>query len=487
MNDKVAGQAAPGLEAASAASAAAALPRGALGAWWAQGTRSAFFQPPRWQGLVLTPAVLALLWLLPMAVSMGFERLGIDGPASFYWPTLLASGWLSLVVWWLVCAWLTQDQAADAAAPLGPLPLLAMVYAQALLLQLVLGLALVPLVRSGGFAEGHELLSLSRLLWLAGLLWIFAAQGVLLWRASAAPRAKWVKAMALVIALSLLQQFYMPLRHWYPDRPEFSASEKAPAFRLTQEVIEAQDQVLQRDLAALAPAHGGRINVFALTYAPDAEEDVFMRESALVADVMQQRFGATGRTLQLVSRRDPAPSMAWATPLNLQRAIQRMAVLMDREQDVLFIHLTSHGARNGKLASSLWPLEVEGLTPQQLKAWLDQAGIRQRIISVSACYSGSWIEPLAAEHTLVMTSSDAEHTSYGCGRHSELTYFGRALYGEQLRQTLSFEQAHAAARTVIDQREKEAKKSDGYSNPQIAMGSGIRGTLARLTAQLAGR
>ena len=59
------------------------------------------------------------------------------------------------------------------------------------------------------------------------------------------------------------------------------------------------------------------------------------------------------------------------------------------------------------------------------------------------------------------------------------------MYDEQLRHTWSFEQAHAAARKVIDQREREAGKEDGYSNPQIRVGAGIRKTLARLETRLA--
>ena len=106
---------------------------------------------------------------------------------------------------------------------------------------------------------------------------------------------------------------------------------------------------------------------------------------------------------------------------------------------------------------------------------------------MSACYSGSWIEPLASPTTLVMTAADAEHTSYGCGARSELTFFGRALFDEQLRVTRSFEQAHAAARAAIERREREAGKSDGYSNPQIRVGEGgIRDVLHRLALQIEG-
>jgi hypothetical protein len=157
---------------------------------------------------------------------------------------------------------------------------------------------------------------------------------------------------------------------------------------------------------------------------------------------------------------------------------------MDRDEDVLFIHLTSHGARNGRLAAQFDPLEVDELTPEKLRAWLDEAGVRWRVLSVSACYSGSWLPALADPGTLAMTAADATHTSYGCGRGSELTYFGRAMYAEQLRNTRSFEAAHAAAREVIARREKEAGKTDGYSNPQIQVGEAIRPKLAELAGRL---
>jgi len=189
--------------------------------------------------------------------------------------------------------------------------------------------------------------------------------------------------------------------------------------------------------------------------------------------------------LQLQNHADTAATLPWATPLNLHRAIDRAAERMDRDDDILFIHLTSHGGRDGHLAAAFGPLTVDEVTPQQLRTWLDDAGVRYRVISVSACYSGSWIQPLSGPGTLVMTSADAEHTSYGCGRKSELTFFGRAMYDEQLRQTWSFENAHAVARAVIERREKEAGKTDGYSNPQIFVGAEVRAQLAKLEARLA--
>ena len=158
---------------------------------------------------------------------------------------------------------------------------------------------------------------------------------------------------------------------------------------------------------------------------------------------------------------------------------------MDPREDVLFIHLTSHGARGGQLATELWPVRPDAVTPASLKAALKDAGIRYRVVSISACYSGSWIAPLADDDALLMTAADAEHTSYGCGRFSPLTFFGRAMYDELLRtQTRSFTEAHAKARELILQREQEAGKDDGYSNPQISVGSRIAPVLEALRQRL---
>jgi hypothetical protein len=66
----------------------------------------------------------------------------------------------------------------------------------------------------------------------------------------------------------------------------------------------------------------------------------------------------------------------------------------------------------------------------------------------------------------------------------QLTFFGRAVFDEQLRKTHSFEQAFAAAVPVIKQREIDAGKDDGFSNPQIAVGEQDRPVLKALEERL---
>lgn len=450
---------------------------GALGAWWRQGARSAMLLRPRWDGLQATPALIAALVLVPFGIDVAAQRLYVDGPAYFHWPALQA-GWLSVViaVWW---CWLLvpADRRADGGPP-SAAALFAMLAAQALTISVVTALIYVPLLRSGAYSEqvfgrwGFWVVSLAPAAWT-----VFA--GLRLIGASGAGAGRRAVAAAAMVSATAFSVWHEPMRLWYPEQDE----SRPEPFALTQELTERQAGLLGERLQALRPQRPGVIDVYTITFAPYADEDVFRLESERVASVMQERFDAASQTLQLVNHRQTVTELPWATPLNLQRAIERVAALIDRDEDVLLIHLTSHGAADGELAVRLWPLQIEPVTPALLKQWLDSAGIRWRIVSVSACYSGSWIAPLAEPGTLVMTAADAEHTSFGCGRGSSLTYFGRAMFDEQLRRTWSFEQAHAAARPVIEQREREAGKSDGYSNPQIEVGGEIRAHLAELEAQ----
>ena len=460
-----------------------AMPQGALGAWWWQGARTAFLMRPHWTGLHACPATIACLVAMPFLLGALVQRLYITGPANFYWPAL-QTGWLATAVSVWVC-WLLVP-AANPATPPERAPsaaaLFALMAAQSLTLTGALALALVPMVRAGLFA-GQALGTWGHwLAWGLPLAWVGAAQLLLAWRSGtqrARPRGF---ALALLGGTLLLSPWTQPMPLWYADESAANARAAQP-LRLTQELLESQPRTLADRLSAIAPQRPGVIDVYAITFAPYAEEDVFMRESRMVAGVIEDRFDARGRTIELVNHRDTLRLWPWATPLNLQRAIQRAAERMDRDEDVLFIHLTSHGAKSGELAAGFWPLTIDAVTPQALKRWLDEAGIRHRVISISACYSGSWIEPLASDDTLVMTAADADHTSFGCGRGSALTYFGRAMFDEQLRKTWSFEAAHAEARLVIDKREREAGKDDGYSNPQIRVGTAIREHLARLALQ----
>lgn len=476
------------------------LPEGLLGRLWWEGLRTALFMRPAWPRVHATPLAIVLLLAVASGAGVLLERLLIAGQARFHAPSLLM-GWFptAAAVWacWLLASHQQgpHGEAVHHAGPARAAEVFAVLMAQLLPMALIAGLLLVPMARSEDFAGTVTGQWIVWSTWIGLMLWSFLAQAVLLWRSSVRPVWPRLAGVAVMVCAGLLQTWVHPARHWYPDAAASQAAQAddgddgveeaayaPPSF--TQEEIEAQTGVLPRRLAELRPLRRGEPGLYAVTFAPNGSEDVFLRESRMVASVMQQRFGAAGHTIELVNHRDTISQWPWATPLNLQRTIAHIGRIMDREHDVLFIHLTSHGAADGELAAEFEPLAVDPVTPQALRQWLDEAGIRWRVISISACYSGSWLPALAEPHTLVMTAADADHTSYGCGRRSPLTFFGRAMYDEQLRQHRSFEQAHAAARIVIAQREQQAGKTDGYSNPQIRMGEAIRPRLAALVGAL---
>ncbi|OWQ86978.1 hypothetical protein CDN99_19975 [Roseateles aquatilis] len=454
--------------------------------WLREAARVMTFRAPRWRRLDAGPLALATLMLLALLLGCGIQRLAFDIPVGFSWMGLL-EGWASTVlsVWlgWVV----VRSMRGDGPTAPGLGTLVGVQIVASVLISLVAAM-LLQLLREtvGPLDQWPEALRWA--IWLVPMLWGTAAGIVLLWRLAGTGLAR-LLVVLLVPGALVVGNWPQPAVFW---RPILSAATEDGAtpehgLHLTEDVLTAQPQLIADALNALPRSAPGRVNVYAVTFAPYATQDVFMHESEVVAKTMAERFDAGERTVQLVMNPATGMSLPWATHANLRRTIERMAAVMDRDRDVLFLHLTSHGGKDAKLAADAWPVRTEPLTPQLLKQWLDEAGVRWRVISISACYSGSWIEPLADDGTLVMTAADADHTSYGCGARSPLTFFGQAMYVDALKDTWSFQQAHAQARKLIEVREREAGKTDGYSNPQLREGVAIGRVLARLEAQQRGR
>lgn len=480
----------PGPSGSSGPQPATRLP---LWRWMVEGLRGAAFLRPRTGDAAPGPWQLLVLVALPAAALLAAERFTVPGPAQFEPAAWLAPWWISLALLW--CAWCALPRGTGPAGGGGRLAAWFALSSWAPLPVLLLSSALqVWAVRYPGAWPGPSALDGAMLaLVLLGLVAVL--------RMSAAffvTRTRLALFTLATVVLTGAGLWTYPGPSWTEAAPEApvraegdaepdadTAPELEPEpLRLSQEVFEAQQALWERQVQALVPQRDGVVDVYGLVFAPFAGENVFRRESTMVRELLEERFGARGRVLQLLNHADTAATHVWATPRNLERAVAALGARMDRAHDVLVVYLTSHGGQDHRLAADHWPLEVEPVTPELLRRLLDQAGIRHRVVAVSACYSGGWIEPLATEATLVMTAADATHTSYGCGRLSELTFFGRAVFDEQLRQTHSFTQAFARAVPLIRQREIDAGKDDGFSNPQIRVGPAIAPVLDAMAARL---
>ncbi|MFN3377549.1 MAG: C13 family peptidase [Burkholderiaceae bacterium] len=455
--------------------------------WIREGLRGTLLRAPARWAVGPGPWQTLALVLLPALLLLAVDRWGIDEPVTFDVRAWLAPWWTTLVLAWM--AWWAMAPRQD----LPPRSLAAWMVLTAwspwlptaLLYGLMGWMASAP-----GVWASKAMTWLSWGLYVGLLLWVVAA---LVCSTAALAASRWRTAgFALgLLAVLAAATWWFPDRPWVPDRDSLVQSSDddlaaPPALALRPEVFEDQQALWLAQADALLPERPGVTDLYALVFAPYADEEVFRRESTMVARLMAERFDAQGRVLHLLNHAQTSATHAWATPANLRRAVKLLAQRMDREHDVLFVYLTSHGAQNHALAATLAPLQMEPLTPRDVREALDAAGIRHRVIAVSACYSGGWVEPLATPATLVMTAADADHTSYGCGTRSELTFFGRAVFHEQLRQTHSFVEAFQRAVPVIARREREAGKNDGFSNPQIRVGPDIVPTLQALQARLAG-
>jgi len=256
-----------------------------------------------------------------------------------------------------------------------------------------------------------------------------------------------------------------------PDEDSDPEEEKRWYAVASEDAFYAQQELLQRSLAALAPERPGVEDLYFVGVAGYASEDVFRKELDVIGPLFDRRFGTAGRSINLINNPGTALQSPIASVTSLQRTLAHLGQVMNRDEDVLFLYLTSHGSHDRLFALEFWPLRLRDLEPAALRKMLDASGIRWRVIVVSACYSGGFIEPLKDDHTLIVTAADPQHMSFGCGAESEFTYFGKAYFDEALRKTYSFTGAFDTARAAIAVRESAEGREP--SNPQMVVGAEI--------------
>ena len=422
--------------------------------WIRQGLRAATLRSVQGlpEGLGAWPML--LLVVATAVIVVGASRFEVDGPATFD-----LRSWLfrwAPDAFLIFGVWLALNWARGKTTHASPVAAWYLLFTVAMLPISLIGVATSVLTLRGlmpqGWSEGAWF---AWAFYAVGCIWIVIAT----WRVSRAVTRSTRVAVSLVLyvfVLWMLSSWQLSTQNWQPvESYDFDDAEYA-SFELSQETFESQQALLTNALQAITPSAGSERHAYGLVYAP-YDQDVFLRESAMVQQVLEKSFGARGRVVRLVNNSATAAELPWATTLNLERSLRALAEAMDTERDVLVMYLTSHGGADFKLAAQNWLLEVEVLTADQLRTMLDKVGIRHRVIAISACYSGGWIGPLQSEDTLIMTAADKDHTSYGCGSKSELTFFGRALFDEQLRKTRSFEEAFNAAVPLINVRSRKGK------------------------------
>lgn len=287
------------------------------------------------------------------------------------------------------------------------------------------------------------------------------------------PRAMFASLLLLCLSAWFAQTQYVTPQFWYPDEDETAdftdeARSYIARWQQLETVLYGQAQFVDESVAAMERPENLPAAAFFVGFAGMGEERVFAGEIALATQVIGEKFGTGPRSLQLVNDRRDLDSHPFASPTALRRALTQIAERMNLEQDVLILALSSHGSADGELSVSNSGVPLNNLDAQTLADALDESGIRWRVIVVSACHSGTFVEPLRNDDTIVITAAAADKTSFGCSDDRDLTYFGEAFYRDALPAAPDLRVAFQRARDAIAQREK-AEQIEA-SNPQAHFG-----------------
>jgi hypothetical protein len=234
--------------------------------------------------------------------------------------------------------------------------------------------------------------------------------------------------------------------------------------------VDAQPQrdLIDAQIARFAgePRAPGR--VFFVGFAGYGEERVFAEEIKLAAQVIGEKYGSAQRSVLLLNDRRDRTTWPLASASSLRYTLKAVAREMDLAEDVLFLAVSSHGSPDATVSVS-----NEGMTPQTLSAReladaLEESGIRWKVIVISACFSGTFVRPLADDHTIVITAASRTRSSFGCSDTRHLTYFGEAFFKDAMPYSTYLRVAFESTRKEIRRRERE--EGVMASNPQGSFG-----------------
>jgi Peptidase C13 family len=239
-----------------------------------------------------------------------------------------------------------------------------------------------------------------------------------------------------------------------------------------------QPELLDKALDTLKPSRTDRPEVYFVGMAPYSSQDVFKREITSAHQIVDERLDTAGRSVVMTNHADTIETHPLATMTNLERVLWRIAQRMDREKDILVLYITTHGIE-GLMSVSFSRFALNDITPDKLAAILARTGIKNRVIMLSACHSGSFLPALAHPDAVVMAAARADRSSFGCSNGRDWTFFGDALFNHALRETRSLPDAFERAKVTVTKWETEQKLSPA-SEPQITIGENIAPKLAAL-------
>jgi hypothetical protein len=285
----------------------------------------------------------------------------------------------------------------------------------------------------------------------------------------------WERALIVLATLFTLVVWQMSVT----SQPIWKVEETPPTF--AEDAFYAQSRLLNKALESVQYGEFAQSHWYFLGVAGASYQDVFRSEVERIKEQFDTRFGTLGRSMMLVNNPATRTEIPIASKHSIEMALRRMGQQMNRESDVLFLYMTSHGLPN-QFEMENAPLDLTQVDPKWLRETLDASGIRWRVIVISSCFSGSFVPALQNDNTLIITASAADRQSFGCTNEADYTYFGRAFFDQAMREQSSIETAFSQAQKTVSQWET----AQGFepSEPQWSMGKNMELMLPQLEQRL---
>lgn len=266
------------------------------------------------------------------------------------------------------------------------------------------------------------------------------------------PFAAWIAGAAVLTWLGTSLPLQAGL--WTPAQSPAQIARYLESQRRTESLLYSQAERIDAALGSMVATPGSGPHLYFVGFAGFGEQRVFAQEIALARERIEQRYGAGGRSVLLINDQRDYDRHPLASRSGLARVLAGLSARMNRDEDVLFLALSSHGKRDPHLVVTNGALRFENLTPGALADMLAESKIRWKVLVISACYSGAFIEKLRDEHTAIITAASPNKTSFGCNDRRELTYFGEAFYRDALPRASSLRGAFETAAADIAARER---------------------------------
>ncbi len=273
---------------------------------------------------------------------------------------------------------------------------------------------------------------------------------------------------------------------WRYGRYIGDGSQPDPREANTEKALYLQNRLLDETNDNILSTDPKHINLYFVGVGGDGKQNVFYQEVSYIRELFDQSFGTKGRSAILINNAETVDEIPLATVTSIERTLNNVADKMDSKNDILFLYLTSHGSKKHKLSIDQHGLALPDLSANHLAKILASLPTRWKVVVISACYSGGFIAPLENEHTLIITASAHNRTSFGCSDEAEMTYFGRAFFKESVLTSPSFASAFENAKLLVHEWEEKTleDKKNHHSNPQISSPKRIINYLKKWRKQL---